>query len=280
VKFNYIDTHVHFWDPGLYSYEWLKPLSAIQHRHCPPDLQTETGPRFPEQIVFVECGAPALEEVQWIERLSSAEPRIAGIVAHCRMNAGTATAAALAELGRRPLVRGVRHLLQDETDPAYCLSSEFVAGVQRLPAAGLSFDICCYHHQLPFVIKLARSCPETAFVLDHLGKPDIRAGQIDPWRRHLAALSALPNVDCKLSGLVTEADHQTWTAESLRPYVAHALDVFGPTRLLFGSDWPVVKRASSYSHWIDTVRHLVAHLPVAEQRAIFVDTARRVYRLG
>lgn len=277
--FAFVDSHVHFWDQRVLPYPWLAEVPAIAGPHTPAELHAETAGCRPEKIVFVECGAPWLDEVQWVGRLAAREPRLAGIVAKCPMNAGAATTAALAELRRHPLVRGVRHLIQDEPDPRCCLAPEFVAGVRQLGPAGLSFDLCCRQHQLPAVIELVRGCPETRFVLDHLGKPDIRAGRLDPWRDHLRALAAQPNVDCKLSGLITEADHRAWQTADLRPFVGHALDVFGPGRLLFGGDWPVAKLAGAYVRWLDTARELVSHLSASDQDALFRRNALRVYRL-
>lgn len=276
----YIDSHMHFWDQRVLPYPWLAEVPSIAGPHTPAENRAESAGLPPEKIVFVECGAPWLDEVKWIEQLAAAEPRIAGIVAKCLVNEGPATLAALAELKRRPLVRGVRHLVQHEPDANYAARPEFIAGVQAVGEAGLSFDLCCFHHQLPAVIRLVRACPGTRFILDHFGKPGIRAGLLDPWRAHLGELATLPNVDCKLSGLITEADHAAWKPADLRPYVDHALATFGPSRLLFGGDWPVSKLAGSYLRWLDTARELVAQLPSADQDAIFRRNAERVYRLA
>lgn len=280
MSFAFIDTHVHFWDQRVLPYPWLTEVPAIAGPHTPAELHAEAEPGRPEKIVFVECGAPWLEEVRWIETLASREPRIAGIVAKCMVNEGPATTAALAELKRHPLVRGVRHLTQHEPDPGYCARLDFMAGVQAVGAAGLSFDLCCFHPQLPAVVRLVRECPGTRFILDHFGKPDIRGGRLDPWRQHLRELAALPNVDCKLSGLVTEADHAAWRPADLKPFVDHALEVFGPHRLMFGGDWPVAKLAAGYTRWLDTARELVSHLPSPDQDAIFRRNALRAYRLA
>lgn len=277
---NFVDSHLHFWDQGQLPYPWLIDVPAIAGRHTPEELQRESAPELPTQMVFVECGAPWPDEIHWVELLAANEPRIAAIVAKVLMNFGAATTEAIAELAHHPLVRGVRHLIQDESDPLYCLSREFVAGVRQLSAANLSFDICCRHGQLPAVIDLVRRCPNTHFILDHCGKPNIAAGRLDPWREHITALAALPNVDCKLSGLVTEASHTSWTIERLRPYAEYVLATFGASRVLFGSDWPMVKLAGGYARWLDTARQLVSHLPAIEQQAIFVNNARRVYRLA
>jgi L-fuconolactonase len=275
---NYIDSHMHFWDRDLMPYGWLHEVPSIWDRHVPQTLHAEAGGDLPEKIVFVECGAPWLDELKWVERLAAGEPRIRGIVAKMTVNAGVQTAADIAEVRNHPLVRGVRHHFEhDGVD--YCARPEFIAGVRRLAAAGLSFDICCKHPQLPAVIELVRSCPDTRFILDHAGKPGIRTGVLDPWREHIRALASMPNVACKLSGLVTEADTRRWGTGDLNPYVSHLLDTFGPPRLLFGGDWPVAKLASGYLRWLDTVREMLAHLSKAEQAAIFRENAARVYRI-
>lgn len=275
-----IDSHVHFWDRKMLPYPWLDEVPAIADRHTVDELRRDAEAALPDEIVFVECGAPRVDEVRWVEQLAARDLRIRAIVAKCPMNAGDETEAVITEFSRHRLVRGVRHLIQDEPDPDYCISPEFVGGVRRLASAGLSFDICCRHHQLPAVVELVRRCPDTRFILDHAGKPGIRAGLLDPWREHIRSLASLPNVDCKLSGLITEADPVRWTVDQLRPYVDHLLATFGPGRLLYGSDWPVAKLAGSYPRWLDTARQLVSHVSPEGQAAIFAGNARRVYRLS
>ncbi|HZQ47370.1 MAG TPA: amidohydrolase family protein, partial [Verrucomicrobiae bacterium] len=275
---NFIDAHMHFWDRGLMPYTWLHEVPSIWERHTFENLRAEAGGELPEKVVFVEAGAPGLAEVKWVEELARTEPRICGIVAKIFINEGAETTAAIAEFKKHPLVRGVRHHFEhDALD--YCRRPEFIAGVRELSAAGLSFDICCKHPQLPAVIELVRSCPEVQFILDHGGKPGIRAGLMDPWREHIRTLSAMPNIVCKLSGLVTEANHQAWTVEQIRPYAEHLLETFGPTRLLFGGDWPVAKLACGYVKWLEVARGFVAKLSAEEQRAIFSGNAERVYRV-
>src|SRR5262249_5402467 len=146
---------------------------------------------------------------------------------------------------------------------------DFIAGVRQLGAAGLVFDVCCRHRQLPAVVELCAACPDTRFVLDHLGKPGISGGLYDAWQGQGSARAGVPSVDCKLSGLVTEADHAAWTVEQLRRYVDHVLWAFGASRVMFGGDWPVVTLAASYPRWLDVARQLVAHVPPAGQDAIF-----------
>lgn len=283
MSFSFIDSHAHFWDPRRLDYPWLTDAPGIAAMHTPVELQAEAGDNFPERIVFVqaECDrARWLDEVEWVETLATAEPRIGGIVAHAPMNAGATTTEVIAQLQARPLVRGVRHLIQGETDPEFCTREIYVAGVRRLGEVDLTFDLCCKHPQLPAVVDLVRRCPGTTFILDHGGKPDIQARLMDPWRGQIETLATLPNVVCKLSGLVTEADPAGWRIDTLQPFAAHLLAHFGPGRLLFGSDWPVVKLAGGYARWLEAARQLMSHLSLAEQRAIFSDNARRIYRLA
>lgn len=278
----FIDTHAHFWDARRISYPWFKNVPTISSAHTPGTLYAEASHYAPEKIVFVEADcerSQAMDETMWVESLAAGEPRVAGIVAHATMDLGAATTAAIEKLTARPLVRGVRHLTQNERDPAYCARPEFIKGVRQLASHNLSFDICCFHFQLPSVIELIRGCPETSFILDHAGKPDIRNGTLDPWRENIATVAGFGNVVCKFSGMITEANHDTWKEADLVPYANHLLETFGPERIMFGSDWPVAKLAGTYVRWLETAGHLLTHLSAEETSAIFRDNARRVYRL-
>ena len=280
---SFVDAHVHFWDGAHLPYPWLAEVPALAAPHTPAELAVAAAARPPEAIVFVESAvapAHALDEVRWIEALAARGAAIGAIVAQVAVDRGAETEAALAALDGHARVRGVRHNLQDEPDPDYALRAAFVAGARRVGARGWTFDLCVRHPQLPACAALARACPETMFVLDHAGKPDIRRGLLDPWRAHMTELGRLPNVVCKLSGLVTEADPATWTAETLRPYVDHLLSCFGPGRLLFGSDWPVVNLAANYHRWLETALAFLAPLSAAERAAVMSENARRIYRLS
>jgi L-fuconolactonase len=282
----FIDTHVHLWDRTQVPYPWLDGFPSIAGRHTPAELraelQAETGARFPDKILIVEgdCDrARAFDEVRAIETMASTEPAIAGIVAFAPMDRGAETIAALDRLRARPLVRGVRHLIQGEADPDFCRRPEFIAGVRAAGERGLSFDLCVKHHQLSSVVDLVSACPGTRFILDHAGKPDIRGQKLEPWREKITTLAWLPHVACKLSGLVTEAD-PAWTIDDLRPYVDHLLARFGAGRLIFGSDWPVVKLASSYQRWLDTALTLLSAFDAEDRDAILSANAQRIYRLS
>jgi L-fuconolactonase len=277
-----VDAHVHFWQPARLPYPWLAAAPSIAAAHVPANLRAEASV-VAKQVVFVqsECDrARAFDEVAWAEELAAADPRVAAFVAFAPMDRGAETRDALDRLCRRPLVRGVRHLLQDQPDADAWLRTSFVEGVRAAGDRGLLFELCVRSDQLPAARKLVRACPATRFVLDHAGKPEIRAARIDPWRAHVEDLASCAHVACKVSGLVTEADLTAWRPEQLEPFVDHLVACFGPDRLLFGSDWPVVKLATTYDRWLVTARALVARLPPNARRSVFSDTARRTYGLS
>jgi L-fuconolactonase len=283
MGFEFTDSHVHFWDTALRPYPWLASVPAIAGAHGPGDLVREADGTPPSRVVFVQADcdrASAADEVTWVESIAGGAVPVAGIVAFAPMDAGAGTLAALRALAARPLVRGVRHLIQGETDPGFCRSPAFVEGVRECGDLGLSFDLCARHSQLASVVELVRSCPATSFILDHAGKPDLRSNLLDSWKTHIADLAACANVTCKVSGLVTEAGTAALDPERFLPTISHLLETFGPSRLLFGSDWPVVKLASPYPTWLQMARSLLAHLPAPSQDAIFNGNAGRVYRLG
>jgi predicted TIM-barrel fold metal-dependent hydrolase len=279
-----VDAHVHFWETPQFPRPWLGSLPALNRPFGLADYQEQTS-RLPIiGLVYVETDvAPpyALLEARWAVSLAETDSRLQGIVAAAPLEDGLQVRPyleALAALGS--VVKGVRRNLQDERDPEFCLRPDFVAGVRLLEAYGFSFDICIRHDQLLAVTELARECPAIPFILDHLGKPAVRERQLDPWRDQLAALAALPNVACKLSGLVTEAEWSRWRPEDLAPYVAHALVAFGPSRVLFGGDWPVITLASTYQRWADALDALTTQLPLDARRQLWSENARRWYRLS
>jgi len=282
--FPIIDAHVHLWNPQQFRIPWLDDLDAINRPFGPAEYREHTQGVDVEAFVYIEVAvepAYALLEAQWADQVAGQEPRLRGIVAHAPLEYGAQIRyylEALAAIG--PRVKGVRRLLQGEADPNYCLRPEFVRGVRLLPEFGFSFDICIKHHQLAAAVELVRQCPATSFILDHIAKPDIANHLLDPWREQMRDLAALPNVVCKVSGMVTEADQQGWMADDLAPYVAHVLEVFGADRVLFGGDWPVVLLASSYTRWVETLDALTTQLSPEDRRKLWAENARGFYRLG
>ena len=278
-----IDSHVHFWQPQQLRYLWLDEVPAISGPFTPQELGQATQGVDLQKIVFVQADCvpeQGLDEVAWVTELARSEPRIQGIVAFAPLELGSqASTAYLDKLARYPLVKGVRRLIQAE-GAGFANRPEFITGVQQLARYGYSFDICIVHTQMSDAVQLVQQCPKITFVLDHFGKPAIAAQQMEPWTKQVQALAALPNVLAKLSGLVTEADHAHWKAADLQPYIDHMLQCFGPARMLFGSDWPVVELAGTYERWVAAAVAATSHLPAGQQDDIFVNNAARVYRLA
>lgn len=275
-----VDSHVHLWDPRRFRMPWLDDIDALRRPFGMETFVQHTRGLPLEQLVYVQVDTtPAYG---WLEARWAVEqdPPLAGVVAWAPIDDGPIVASyltALKELG--PRIKGVRRLLQSEPDPDLLVAPDLLRGLRLLTEYDLSFDICIRHQQLARAIDMVRACPETQFILDHLGKPDVRAGLLDPWRDQLAELAQLSNVVCKVSGVVTEADHERWTVADLEPYVAHTLQVFGEDRVLFGGDWPVVTLAAEYSRWVATLQQLTSALSPAAKRKLWADNARRVYRL-
>ncbi len=168
-----------------------------------------------------------------------------------------------------------------EFEPAdFPSREETVAGAQTLAEYGLSFDLVLYHDSLPAVLELVGACPRTRFILDHLGKPDIRRKLEHPWKEQLAALAEFPNILCKVSGLTTEADHAHWKKEELKPYIDHVLRCFGWDRVMFGSDWPVCNLAGGYQAWLQALHWAISDVSEENKHKLFCENARRAFRLG
>jgi L-fuconolactonase len=283
-EFPIIDTHVHLWDTDQLSYPWLADLPPLNRPHRLEAFREATAGVDVERFVFLQCGvdpAQYRQEAAWVTRLARDEPRIAAMVPFAPLEKGHGVRDELAELVQaNPLTRGVRRLLQSEPDPAFCLRPDFVRGVQLLAEFDLHFELCLKgDEQMRHAVELVRRCPDVWFILDHIGKPRIAERVMEPWTDLIGELAALPNAWCKISGVVTEADVNAWAVDHIEPYIRRALDAFGPDRVVFGSDWPVVTLAASYKRWLEALDDIVSDLDSTTRRSLYHANAAAFYRL-
>ncbi|TMD30222.1 MAG: amidohydrolase [Chloroflexi bacterium] len=277
-----IDAHHHFWDPGRADYPWMTDeLAAIRRPFGPDDLRPLIEAAGIERTILVQTRSSPEETWEFLAT-AAAERFVAGVVGWVDLT-DQAVAGALARLregaGGERLV-AIRHQVHDEPDPAWLDRPDVRRGLRAVGAAGLAYDLLVRARELPAAVAMARDMPDLRLVVDHIAKPPIATGELEPWASRLRALAALPNVTCKLSGMVTEADWASWTPGDLRPYADVVLDAFGPARLMFGSDWPVCLLAASYDRVVGTARELLAGLSPSERARVFGDTAAEVYGLA
>ena len=274
-----IDAHQHFWELGRFDYDWLQAdgLEPIRRSFLPRDLQpllTEAGVDY---AVFVQT-QHHLAENRWVLELTAHYPFLAGVVGWVDLSS-PACEDQLLEFLEQPKFVGVRHVTHDEPDVDFIVRPEVIRGLKVLERHNVPFDLLFRLPHLKHAITLARALPNLRMVVDHLAKPSIKLQRMDDWRETLCAAAAFPNLYCKLSGMITEADWQGWQPSDLKPYVDVALEAFGPARCMYGSDWPVCNLAGSYRQVIDALRENVARLSEHEQQAIWGETARQFYRL-
>jgi len=272
-----VDSHHHFWNPGERKYPWMGPeLNAIRRPFSPDDLAPIAANAGVERTVLVQTVASVAETVEFLA-VASRHPLIGGVVGWVDLTdadvAPTIDGLRSGEGGDKLV--GVRHQVHDEPDPDWLRRDDVQRGLAAVEAGGLAYDLLVRTRELPAAHRAATWHPNLRFVIDHAGKPRIADGARDTeWEGAMVAMAALPNVTCKLSGLVTEAGSETWTQEQLEPYIRRVLDWFGPERCMFGSDWPVCLLAAGYSEVIDTIRKVAG-----EDEDVFARTATRVYGL-
>jgi L-fuconolactonase len=274
-----IDSHHHFWFYDPKEYAWIDDrMSALQRNFLPEDFE----PEFQSAGI---CGViPVQAHQSWREtwqllQFANEFKFIQGIIGWLPL-VDADLQRKLPTLTEHRKLKGVRYNLQDEPDPNYMLRDDFNRGLTDLQPYGLAYDILIYEHHLPQTILFVDRHPEQVFVLDHIAKPRIADGELSPWQENLRELAQRPNVYCKLSGMITEANWSNWTNDQLRPYFDVVLEAFGPERLMFGSDWPVCLLAGTYDRWIDVVATFLSPLSLDEQASVWAGTARKAYNLS
>jgi len=254
------------------------PLAALRRDYLPADLARERAPAGVGASVVVQA-RQSPEESRWLLELADRDASIAGVVGWVDLQ-DDRVEEQLAPLAKHPKFVGVRHVVQDEPDDNFMLRPAFLRGLGRLRQFDLTYDLLTFPGQLPAAIEVARQFPDQPFVLDHLSKPFIKRGELSPWREQFRELARFPNVMCKLSGMVTEADWRAWQPADFRPYLDVAWEAFGGDRLMFGSDWPVCTLAGSYAQVHALVADFLAPFPVATRRKVMGSNAAEFYKLG
>jgi L-fuconolactonase len=270
-----LDSHQHFWIYDPKEYGWMKPGWSIRRNYLPADLAPELRACGLDGCVAVQA-RQSLEESRWLLELADHSPMVKGVVGWVDLRAEN-VADQLAPLARHPKFVGVRHVAQDEADDEFLLRPDFKRGIARLREFDLKYDLLVFPRQLPAAIGLARAFPDQPFVLDHIAKPPVREGLLSPWREQIRELAALPNVVCKVSGMITEADWERWRPADFEPYLDTVFGAFGPDRLMYGSDWPVALLAGTYRQMYELARDYFSRLGVETEAKVFGCNAAKFY---
>ena len=271
-----IDAHHHFWHYSADEYGWIED-GAIRRDFLPADLEPELAAAGIDATIAVQARQGEVE-TRWLLELAARHSFIAGVVGWVPL-ISPAVNKVIEDYAENPKLRGVRHVVQGEPDERFILRDDFNRGVALLKGFNLRYDLLIYERHLPPTIEFVDRHPGQTFVVDHVAKPKIKAGEIEPWAGRIRELARRANVYCKVSGMVTEADVRHWTPEQLRPYFDVVLEAFGPRRLMFGSDWPVCLMGVRYGDWVRTVEAWTAGLSETEREWFFGRTAVEAYAL-
>jgi len=277
-KLETIDAHHHLWRYNPQEYGWIDDsMKQLRRDFLTVDLIRELAAAEVDGTVAVQA-RQTVEETRWLLDLAEDCTAIRGVVGWAPI-AGEEFPGMMEEFEDRPKLKGLRHVIQGEKDENYILREDFNSGIRCLRGSGLVYDILIFARHLPQTIEFVDEHPEQVFVLDHVAKPMIREGLLEPWATQMRELGQRENVWCKVSGMVTEADWNAWDEASLRPYLDVAVEAFGPSRLMVGSDWPVCLVASEYGRWFDVLRSYFSGFSEAERAQVFGGNAVEVYGL-
>jgi len=273
-----IDTHQHFWRYNPQEYGWMLPgMKVLKKDHLPDDLLPLLRAVGIDGTVAVQA-RQILEETRWLLELAAQYPFIKGVVGWVDLRSPQLREQ-LEQFCPHPKLCGVRHVVHDEPDDQFMLREDFIRGIGTLAEFDLTYDLLLFPKHLPVACELVSMFPEQRFVLDHIAKPLIKTGQVSPWDADLRRLAAFPNVSCKVSGMVTEADWKAWKPTDFRPYLDIVFGAFGTKRIVLGSDWPVCTVAGTYPEVMQLAFDYVAQLSETEQADVLGNNAIKVYRI-
>jgi len=273
-----VDAHLHFWDPGRFHYPWMTArVQPLIRTFLPPDLDPLISQVGVGRTVIVQAISVA-EEAPWLLELASANEFVAGVVAWADLRSRDLSKE-LDKLQAHPKFKGVRHQIEDEPDDAWMVRDDVLRGFAELERRGIPYDLLVHPRHLKYIPPLRERRPRLKLVVDHLAKPRIAQREFDEWALQIEHVSRLPNIWCKLSGMITEAKWDAWTPDDLRPYVQHVVNQFGLERVMFGSDWPVCTLAGTYQRVVDALRQALGPLPELGARKLWGGNACEFYKL-
>lgn len=273
-----IDTHHHFWNYDPVEFDWIDDeMATIRQSFLPENFKSTIKDTEVTGVVSVQA-RQIEEETDWLIANAEEHDFIKGVVGWLPLM-DPAIEEKLQKYAGNNWLKGIRHVVQGEPDPEFILGDAFNRGVDCLKKFNLVYDILIFEHQLPNTIKFVDKHPNQMFVLDHIAKLRIKENDIENWANNLKELAKRDNVFCKMSGMVTEADYKLWTEEQLKPYFDVVLEAFGPSKLMFGSDWPVCLFATQYNQWLNLVKKVVSGFSQSEQEQIFYKNAIATYHL-
>lgn len=282
LDFGIVDTHMHLWDLRKFRYPWLDVIPEINRNFLPEDFKRMCGDIKVDKMIFMQAECEPFEnmaETEWVTELAkTVDPRIKGIVSFAPLEQGSAVEGQLAVLSKNPLVKGIRRIIQFESDQNFCLSPNFIEGVKLLPKYGYTFEVTIAHYNIN-ALKFLQQIPEVTCIIDHIAKPGIRDGLMEPWKTQIKEYSKLPNVYMKVSSIATEADQKNWKTDQIRPYVDWVFENFGFDRTMFGGDWPVSSLAATYPTCVNTIQELIPGASHDDLYKLFRSNAEDVYRI-
>jgi len=273
-----VDSHHHFWEIDRFDYSWMPEGSPLAVDYGPADLEPLIKNAGVDYTVIVQA-VSSPDEARWLLELAEKHEFIAGIVGWVDLT-DPLVGDTLEELQKSSYFKGVRHIWESEDDPGWIVNSGAIEGLKELVRRDLTFDFLAKPPNLPFIPRVMDQVPDLRAVVDHIAKPVIAEHLVEPWLTDMRKVASINGMHCKISGMVTEADHKSWTVDDLRPYVHHVLGMYGTNRLMFGTDWPVCTLAAEYGDVAGAARNILEELSPAAKEDVFGGVATRFYRLA